>query len=225
MRTIREQIVDKVITYLRVSTTRQGRSGLGIEAQRAQIEAFCSANRLQIIGEFVEIETGKGSDALDKRHKLAEALSESRRLKAPILVAKLDRLSRDVAFIAGLMSKKVLFFVCELGLDVDPFLLHLYAALAEKERALISQRTRAALKAAAARGVRLGNPHIYQATEAAKESAARFAAGVIGQVRPLREKGFTLRAIAENLNASGVRSARGAGWSATQVSDLLRRAA
>lgn len=215
----------QMIAYLRVSTVRQGRSGLGIEAQREQIRVFAEANNCLLCGEFIEIETGKGADAIEKRPILSQALVESKRLKAPILVAKLDRLSRDVAFIAGLMSRKVSFFVCELGLDVDPFLLHLYAALAEKERKLISERTKAALAAAKARGVRLGNPNVFCATAAAKANATRFAEGVIDRVKPLRDQGFTLRAIANSLNASGIRSARGAGWSATQISDLLRRAA
>ena len=109
------------------------------------------------MAEFVEVETGKGADALDKRPQLAAALAEARQHKCPVAVAKLDRLSRDVHFISGLMAQKVPFVVTDLGADVDPFLLHLYAALAEKERALISERTRAALAQRRARGLPLGN--------------------------------------------------------------------
>jgi DNA invertase Pin-like site-specific DNA recombinase len=151
------------IAYLRVSTQRQGRSGLGIEAQRAGIARFAEAEGYTIAREFVEVETGQGADALDRRPHLAAALAEARRAKCPVIVAKLDRLSRDVAFISGLMAQRVPFVVAELGADADPFMLHLYAALlyaalAEKERSLVAQRTRAALAAKRAAGARLGNP-------------------------------------------------------------------
>ena len=145
-----------VVTYLRVSTQDQGRSGLGIEAQRAALERFAEAEGFAIAAEFTEVETGKGADALDKRPKLAAALTEARKRQCSIAVAKLDRLSRDVHFVSGLMAQRVPFIVAELGADVDPFVLHLYAALAEKERKLISERTKRALEAAKARGVKLG---------------------------------------------------------------------
>jgi DNA invertase Pin-like site-specific DNA recombinase len=135
------------VAYCRVSTTRQGRSGLGIEAQKTAIQRFAEAEGLEVIGEYVEIETGKGADALERRPELAAALARARKAKCPVVVAKLDRLSRDVHFISGLMSHRVPFVVAELGADADPFMLHLYAALAEKERALISARTKAALAA------------------------------------------------------------------------------
>src|SRR6202521_4213763 len=148
-----------VITYLRVSTSQQGRSGLGIEAQRQSLRQFAKAEGLELVREFVEVETGKGSDALDRRPQLKAALAAAKKLKCPVAVAKLDRLSRDVHFISGLMSHRVPFIVAELGADADPFMLHLYAALAEKERSLISQRTIAALSAARDRGAKLGNPN------------------------------------------------------------------
>src|ERR671910_3020815 len=148
--------MDRAVAYLRVSTQRQQRSGLGIEAQRAAIERFAASEGLTIINEYTEAETGKGADALDRRPQLAAALAAARQAKCPVLVAKLDRLSRDVAFIAGLMAQRVPFIVAELGPDADPFMLHIYAALAEKERRLISARTRDALQAAKARGQLLG---------------------------------------------------------------------
>ena len=129
------------VAYYRVSTQRQGRSGLGIEAQRAAVARFAEAEGITILQEFTEVETGKGADALDRRPQLAAALASARQAKCPVVVAKLDRLSRDVAFIAGLMAQRVPFIVAELGADADPFMLHLYAALAEKERRLISERT------------------------------------------------------------------------------------
>jgi DNA invertase Pin-like site-specific DNA recombinase len=113
--------------------------GLGLEAQREALERFAQANGLQIIAEFTEIETGKGADALELRPQLASALNMARKRKCSIAVAKLDRLSRDVHFISGLMVHRIPFIVAELGADIDPFMLHIYAALAQKERALISE--------------------------------------------------------------------------------------
>jgi DNA invertase Pin-like site-specific DNA recombinase len=137
-----------LISYVRVSTAQQGKSGLGLAAQREAITRFASAEGREVLRSFVEVETGKGSDALDRRPQLAAAIAAARKAKAAIVVSKLDRLSRDVHFISGLMAHKVPFIVAELGPDVDPFVLHLYAALAEKERALISQRTKAGLAVA-----------------------------------------------------------------------------
>ena len=146
-----------LIAYYRVSTQAQGRSGLGLEAQRAAVEAFAKTEGMEIIAEYHEVETGKGSDALDRRPHLAAALKEAKKIKAAICVAKLDRLSRDVAFIASLMAQKVPFIVASLGANADPFMLHIYAALAEQERRMISERTKVALAGAKARGVKLGN--------------------------------------------------------------------
>ena len=105
-----------VVAYLRVSTSKQGRSGLGLKAQRDNIVTFAKAEGYDVVGEYVEIETGKGADALDRRPKLVEALAAARKLKGSVVVAKLDRLSRDVHFISGLMAHKVPFIVTELGL-------------------------------------------------------------------------------------------------------------
>jgi DNA invertase Pin-like site-specific DNA recombinase len=114
---------------------------LGLEGQLATLERFCAAERFEVAGGFVDVASGKLS--VDARLGLAGALDAARRLGCPVIVAKLDRLSRDVAFISGLMARKVPFIVAELGADVDPFFLHLYASLAEKERQLISERTKA----------------------------------------------------------------------------------
>src|SRR5208337_3229286 len=149
-----------LVAYYRVSTREQGRSGLGIDAQHAAVAPFAAAEGFEIVAEFIEIETGKGADAIERRPQLAAA---RRHGKAPVVVAKLDRLSRDVAFVARLMVEKVPFISVELGADADPFMLHLFAALAEKERAVISQRTVAALAAAKARGLVLGNPRLSEA--------------------------------------------------------------
>src|SRR6476659_8940946 len=157
-----------IIAYYRVSTDGQGRSGLGLEAQRDAVTKFAAIESMEIAGEFVEVETGKGADALEKRPQLSAALRKAKQLGAQIVVSKLDRLSRDVHFFSGLMSRRVPFIVTQLGRNVDPFMLHIYAALAEKERAMISERTKVALRAAKRRGVQLGNPNVGKMnTEAA----------------------------------------------------------
>ena len=132
-------VLKPIVAYYRVSTERQGRSGLGLEAQAERCAAFAAQNGMAVIEAFTEVETGKGSDALDRRPQLAAALAAARRLRCPVLVAKLDRLSRDVHFVAGLMVQRVPFLVAELGPEVDPFMLHVYAALAEKERRMVSE--------------------------------------------------------------------------------------
>lgn len=219
-----------LVSYLRVSTDRQGTSGLGIEAQRAAVLAFAQAGGFTVVAEHVEVETGKGADALDRRPELAAALAAARRLKCAVVVAKLDRLSRDVAFVAGLMAQRVPFLVAELGEGVDPFVLHLYAALAEKERALISTRTKAALAVKKAQGVKLGNrTNLEEAAALGRAATAanadHFAANVLPVIAGLQAAGKgSLRAIAEELNARRVETARGGTWTAMQVKRVLERA-
>lgn len=220
----------KIVAYLRVSTDRQGRSGLGLEAQREAISRFAAAEHLTIVAEHVEIETGKGSDALERRPVLREALTQAKKAKAAVCVAKLDRLSRDVAFIATLMAQRVPFIVTELGADCDPFMLHIYAALAEKERALISERTRQALARKKAAGALLGNrTNLSEASvkgqKAQRDAANVFAANVVPLIREIQATGATtLRAIAAELTRRNVRTARGGVWSAGAVRSLLLRA-
>jgi DNA invertase Pin-like site-specific DNA recombinase len=219
----------QVIAY-RVSTQRQQRSGLGIEAQRAAIERFARAEGLTIIGEYTETETGKGTDALDRRPKLAAALKAARANRCSVVVSKLDRLSRDVAFVAGLMVQRVPFMVAELGRDAVPFMLHLYAALAEKERRLISERTKAALSAKRAAGARLGNlTNLREAGAIGRgqqsEAATHFATGLLPVLRALQRGGATsLKEITDGLNDRGVRSATGGSWHRSSVRNLLIRA-
>ena len=196
---------------------------------RAAVARFAEAEGYALIAEFTEVETGKGADALDRRPQLAAALAAGKTGKCPVIVAKLDRLSRDVAFIAGLMAQRVPFIVAELGADADPFMLHLYAALAEKERRLISERTRSALAARKAQGARLGNRS--NAAEAAAlgrrvqvEEAAAFAANVLPIIESLRASGVRdLRGLASALNNRGVRTARGGRWHVSNVKNLVDR--
>ncbi len=218
-----------VVAYFRVSTERQGRSGLGLDAQRERCAAFAAQNGFEVVEAFTEVETGKGSDALDRRPQLAAALAAAKRRRCAVLVAKLDRLSRDVHFIAGLMVQRVPFLVAELGPDVDPFMLHIYAALAEKERRMISERTRAALAARKRQGARLGNPtNLDEAGRAGAVATAmearRFAENVAPVIRQVQGSGVTsLRGIAAVLDARGIRTARGGRWAATQVRAVLAR--
>jgi DNA invertase Pin-like site-specific DNA recombinase len=222
--------MQSVVAYYRVSTERQGRSGLGLDAQRERCAQFAVGNGMDLVEAFTEVETGKGSDALERRPQLAAALAAARRHRGQVLVAKLDRLSRDVHFIAGLMAQRVAFVVAELGADVDPFMLHIYAALAEKERRMISERTRAALAARKRQGAQLGNPtnraEAGRAGAAATaEGARRFAENVLPIIQQVQASGVSsLRGVAAALNARGVRSARGGRWAATQVRAVLARA-
>ena len=134
--------MEKTIAYIRVSTGRQQRSGLGIQAQCAAIERFAHAEGMQIIGEYVEAETGKDADALDRRLQLAAALAAAKKARCSVLVSKLDRLSRDVAFVSGLMAQRVPFIVAELGRDADPFMLHLSGNFVSLTLRFVFQRAR-----------------------------------------------------------------------------------
>lgn len=214
----------RAVAYLRVSSREQGKSGLGLEAQREAIERFCEADgELTIVDWFTEIESGKRvSDTLAKRPQLAAALNRAKQVGGPVIVAKLDRLSRDVHFVSGLMVHGIEFIACELGRQSDPFMLHLFAALAEKERALISQRTTAALAALKRRGVKLGSGSpkrgaaVIQARVAAMWRTAYGKALAAAGPGPLRE-------IAAKLNAAGITRPSGATWDAPSVRKLRQR--
>ncbi|WP_343732084.1 recombinase family protein [Duganella sp.] len=217
----------KAIIYRRVSTTEQSKSGLGLDGQLATLERFCATEGFEIVDGFVDVASGKL--AVDDRPGLAGALDAARRLGCPVIVAKLDRLSRDVAFISGLMARRVQFIVAELGADVDPFVLHLYATLAEKERRLISERTKAALAVRKASGVVLGNrTNLSDAQakgrEARQQASVEFAKKMMGHLGNLRE-GMSLKAIAAHLNQMGVPTIRGGKWTAKAVSRIQQWAA
>ena len=208
-----------LIGYYRVSTAKQGRSGLGLEAQRKAVASFAAAEGFTVIAEFTEVESGKGSDALDRRPQLKAALKAAKKAKCEVAVAKLDRLSRDVAFIAGLMSQRVPFIVAALGRNVDPFTLHIYAALAEQERRMISQRTSAGLQAAKQRGVKLGNQKIADDNKAA--AAARDA-----RLKPILKEmiGSSTRTIAKELTIRGIKTPSGAkNWNPMSVLRAMKR--
>ena len=213
----------QAVVYRRVSTSEQGKSGKGLEAQASTITRFCTAEGFEVVADFEEVASGKLS--LDGRPGLAAALAKAARLKCPVIVSKLDRLSRDVAFISGLMAKGVPFIVAELGADVDPFVLHLYASLGEKERQLISQRTKEGLASMVGTG-KLGNKTnlaAAQAKGAAKNVAASaaFAARVLPLISRLKDGGLSLNAIAAQLNASNMPTMRAGLWTAKAVSRVV----
>jgi DNA invertase Pin-like site-specific DNA recombinase len=219
------------IAYLRVSSKEQGRSGLGLAAQREAIKVFAQSEGMIVEQWYEEVETGKGSDALDRRPTLAKALSEARKRGLPVLVSKLDRLSRDVHFISGLMVHHVEFIVTELGRQADPFVLHLYAALAEKERQLISSRTRAGLQAARKKGTKLGTARRAASPEqlenAGIASAARadeFAKTMRPHVRTaMADAGNSYTQAAALLNAAKQTTAEGKAWDRRSVAAVVRR--
>ena len=207
--------MQSAIGYIRVSTARQGRSGLGLEAQQTAIAKFAGAEAFKLTETFTETESG----ADDGRPQLHAAIERARKIKAPVIVAKLDRLSRDVHFISGLMKHRVPFIVAELGADTDPFMLHIYAALAEKERALISRRTKDALAAAKARGVVIGGM---------RDKGRELQAEARDRAEALREiftelAGLSHRSAAKTLNERGIKTAAGKSWTAVQVTRVRER--
>jgi DNA invertase Pin-like site-specific DNA recombinase len=209
-----------LISYIRVSGTQQGKNGLDLAAQRGAIARFAAAEGRQVIAEFVEVETGE-ADALHRRPQLAAAVVAARKHRAAVVVCKLDRLSSDVHFISGLMAYKVPFIVAELEPEVDPFVLHLYAASAEKERALISKRTKEGLAAAKAKGRKLGG---YRAPSAATKAAANHRAEAL---RPVFAELSALSAneAAVELNARKVPTHTGRPWSRVTVIRVRARLA
>jgi len=209
-------VMKPAIAYIRVSTRKQS---LGLEAQQTTLARFAEAEGYRLIETFQEMETGKGHDALDRRPQLAASLKAAKQHKAPIIVAKLDRLSRDVHFISGLMVHKTPFIVAELGADADPFMLHIYAAFAEKERRLISRRTKDALAAKKAQGVKLGG--VNAGTIAKRDEALQRAE----ELRPIFAElaGKSARAIAVTLNERKIPSSSGGAWHSVTVLRVLKR--
>jgi len=206
------------IAYFRVRTDRQGKSGLGLEAQKETVNRYLKSIGWKLIGEYVEVESGKRKN----RPQLAAALEACKREKATLLIAKLDRLARNVHFISGLMESGVDFVAAD-NPHANKLMIHLLAAFAEHEREQISQRTKEALAAAKARGVELGkNGKVLARQNRAK--AVTFANGMAKTIRQLRNEGFTtVRQLADELNRQEVPSANGARWHVPTVHRLLRR--
>jgi DNA invertase Pin-like site-specific DNA recombinase len=216
--------MQRYVVYKRVSTEDQGKSGLGLEAQTRDISIYLetySPEPWEVVAEFVEVESGVNGD----RPELKKAIEVAKKRKATLLVSKLDRLSRKVAFIATLMDDPKLSFRVASMPHADKFQLHIYAALAEQEREFISLRTKAALKEAKARGVKLGGlrDKTMKRNEVLQAQADDRARKLEGIVRPLREADASLREIAEALNGAGLETPRGGQWHPTSVMRLLER--
>ena len=215
----------KFVAYFRVSTDKQGSSGLGFEAQRHAVDQFLNGGSWSLIGEFIEVESGKRN----KRPELEKALAVCKRQKAKLVIAKLDRLSRNLAFIATLMDSGVEFVAVD-NPHANKLTVHILAAVAQHEREMIAQRTKDALQAAKARGVVLGNPKLDavrdRAVASVKADADRFAKNVAPIIREIQSTGVAShRAIARSLNSRGIATARGGVWTAVQVGSILQRAA
>jgi DNA invertase Pin-like site-specific DNA recombinase len=208
----------KFISYLRVSTDKQGERGYGLAAQRKAIGDYLNGGSWELLGEYVEVESGKRSD----RPKLAEALAACKRHRAKLIIAKLDRLSRNVAFIATLMDGKVDFVCCDFP-QANRLTLHVLAAVAEHEREMISERTRAGLAAAKERGVKLGGPRLPAINETRQADAVARAQAIAPVLAELA--GLSAHAIAAELNRRKVETATGAPWSAKTVIRARQRLA
>lgn len=208
------------IAYYRVSTDRQGRSGLGLDAQRTAVGAYLASAGGELALEFTEVESGRKAD----RPELLRAMTACRRLKVPLLIARLDRLSRNVAFIANLMESGVDFRAVDMP-EASRFTIHILAAVAEHEREMISKRTRLALQEAKKRGVKLGNPNIQSgaASRANVAEADRFAETVWPFVENMILGGGTYRGIARELNARNIKTRTGKSWTGVHVRNLVRR--
>jgi DNA invertase Pin-like site-specific DNA recombinase len=232
-----DRFMQKIIAYYRVSTPKQGRSGLGLEGQQAAVARFVAQRGCEVLAVYQEVESGKKAD----RPELTKALAHAKRSKATLVVAKLDRLARNVAFLSRLLEAGVEFTAIDIE-HANQMTIHILAAVADGEAKAISDRTKAALAAAKARGVKLGSarPGHWQEREAArlaggrkglaKAAIARSRAAndayfdLVSGMKQLKTEGKSLRFIAEALNAEGHTTRRGKRWNAVQVMRVLDRA-
>jgi DNA invertase Pin-like site-specific DNA recombinase len=217
----------KYVAYFRVSTVKQGRSGLGMDAQRKMVSDFVAANGGEIVSEYAEIESGKN----DNRPELMKAMKHASLVNARLLVGKLDRLSRDLNFITSLQKSNIEFQIADMP-GCDSFTIHIFGAMAQKEREMISARTKAGLAAAKARGVKLGTNNlkpemIHEASAKGvmirRQNADTFAARVRPVIEAMLAQGRSLRSVAGELDSLGVQTARGGAWTATAVKNAIGR--
>lgn len=208
----------RYVAYYRVSTDKQGRSGLGMEAQTQTVKLYAERNGGEIIATFQEVESGKKAD----RPELEKALALCRQKKAVLLIAKLDRLSRNVAFIANLMESGAEFIACDMP-QANRLTLHIMAAMAEHEREAISKRTKEGLAVAKARGTILGrrDADTQDMADQRRKQAAEFRATVYPTIKQMKDRGMTLTAIALNLNQMRVKTCNNRAWYASTVRQLL----
>ncbi len=215
----------KFIAYYRVSTTKQGQSGLGLEAQQASVAAYLNGGQWEMIGAFQEVETGKGADALAKRPQLRAALDACRKQGATLIIAKLDRLARNVHFVSGLMESKVKFMACDMP-EANELTIHIMAAFAEHEAKRISQRTKDALAIAKARGVVLGKAgaaNLRPNIEVRKSAAIIFANKLRSTFEGMKARGVSQRGMVTELNSIGVPAPNGGAWHLSQVQRVIGR--
>jgi DNA invertase Pin-like site-specific DNA recombinase len=215
----------KFVAYLRVSTQQQGRSGLGLAAQRSGAHGYLASGAGSLVAEFIEIETGKGSNALTRRPQLCAALALCKKEGAILLIAKLDRLARNVHFVTGLIESGVEFVAADMP-QANKVMIQMHAVMAEWERDQISARTKAALAAAKARGVRLGAAgpsNLRPLNDSRQQAASMFAANLKGLVEGFHLRRLSQRQMAVELNQLGIPTPRGSTWHLYQVQLLLRR--
>lgn len=231
------------VTYFRVSTQRQGASGLGLEAQKSAVESFLNGGHWEVIGSFTEVETGKGSNALDKRPQLRSAIDQCKKTGARLLIAKLDRLARNVHFISGLKESGVKFVAADMP-DATDLLVNIMAAVAQQEAEVISRRTKDALAAAKARGIVSNGPNkgqplvlgragaanlakaeaqVLKARQRASKAANDFAGGLARMIAGMRAAGLSQRTMVKALNWQEIRTARGSDWTLVQLQRVLTR--
>lgn len=217
----------KFVSYTRVSTQGQGASGLGLEAQQAAVARYLSGGAWELVGEFQEVETGKGADALAKRPQLRAALDACRKQGATLLIAKLDRLARNVHFVSGLLETGVEFVAADMP-QANKVMLQMHSVMAEWERDQISLRTKAALAAAKERGVVLGAAgpaNLRPNIELRQRAADAFAERLAGVIQGFKAAGMSQRTMVDQLNRLGIKTARGGGWSLGQLQRVIARIA
>jgi DNA invertase Pin-like site-specific DNA recombinase len=206
------------IAYYRVSTQRQGASGLGLEAQRKSVHDHASRSNLAVLSEYTEIESGRKSS----RGELIKAVEDAKKHKALLVIAKIDRLARNLAFIAQLMESKVDFVAVDMP-DANRLTIHIMAAIAEHEARMISERTKVALQAAKARGVKLGNPNLKTTNTERIRKADQFAANLEDTIQLFDRSGMSKVDMIRELNKIGVRTPRGGQWTVTQLQRVINR--
>ncbi|MGZ8213042.1 MAG: recombinase family protein [Methylosarcina sp.] len=213
----------KFISYYRVSTQKQGQSGLGLEAQQSAVMSYLNGGQWELVDSFTEIETGKGANALERRPQLRAALEMCKKMKATLVIAKLDRLARNVHFVSGLIESGVEFVAADMP-HANKTMIQIHAVMSEHERDQISARTKAALAAAKARGVVLGTagaanlkPNIEQRQQAAGE----FAGKLKGVIEGMMARGMSQRAMCAELNQLGIKTAKGGSWSLVQLQRVM----
>ena len=213
----------KMVFYLRVSTSKQGADGNGIQHQMTVVNRYAEANGGEIVGQFIEVESGGRTDS--ERPQLAAALEKCKKENAVLVCSKIDRLSRNAEFLLRLMNSRVEFVCCDIP-NCDRFTISLFAILAEKEKNMISERTKNALKMVKARGIKLGNPNpelsVIKMNEGARKGRIDFKNKIIPIINEIKSTGIkTLQGMADCLNRRGISTRNGKQWYPTQIRNLL----